>query len=148
GQSMKALQFSRNLPRYAAARIAGAVVAGRGSGPGPLELVDIDPPDVPADGWVRVRPRLAGICGSDLSTIDGRSSRYFEPIVSFPFVPGHEVVADRTATDGSDRVVIEPVLGCVARGIDPPCPACARGDLGGCERIAFGDLAPGLQSGF
>src|SRR5690606_29285579 len=132
GQSMKALQFSRNLPRYAAARIAGAVVAGRGSGPGPLELVDIDPPDVPADGWVRVRPRLAGICGSDLATVDGRSSRYFEPIVSFPFVPGHEVVGD---LDDGTRVVVEPVLGCAARGIDPPCAACARGDLGGCEHI-------------
>ena len=39
-------------------------------------------------------PCLAGICGSDLATVDGRSSRWFEPIVSFPFVPGHEVVAD------------------------------------------------------
>jgi threonine dehydrogenase-like Zn-dependent dehydrogenase len=28
------------------------------------------------------------------------------------------------------------------------CVACARGDLGGCERIAFGDIEPGLQSGF
>jgi threonine dehydrogenase-like Zn-dependent dehydrogenase len=97
---------------------------------------------------VYVKPRLAGICGSDLSTIDGTSSRYFEPIVSFPFVPGHEVVADRTGTDGGDRVVLEPVLGCVARNIDPVCAACARGDLGNCERIAFGDLEPGLQTGY
>jgi threonine dehydrogenase-like Zn-dependent dehydrogenase len=95
-----------------------------------------------------VRPRLAGICGSDLATIDGHASRYFEPIVSFPFVPGHEVVADREGVDGSDRVVIEPVLGCVTRGIDPPCDACAAGQLGNCERIAFGALAPGLQTGF
>ena len=49
---------------------------------------------LPADDWVRLRPRLAGICGSDLATVDGRASRYFEHIVSFPFVPGHEVVAD------------------------------------------------------
>jgi threonine dehydrogenase-like Zn-dependent dehydrogenase len=65
--------------------------------------------------------------------------------VSFPFVPGHEVVAD---TDDGSRIVLEPVLGCVARGIDPPCPACTRGDLGNCERLAFGHLEPGLQSGF
>jgi threonine dehydrogenase-like Zn-dependent dehydrogenase len=44
--------------------------------------------------------------------------------------------------------VLEPVLGCATRGIEPPCGACARGDLGNCERIAFGDLEPGLQTGF
>ena len=142
---MKALQFERNLPRYAAARIAGSVVPGRGGAWGPLRLRDIDVPDLPTPDWVRVRPRLAGICGSDLATIDGRSSRYFEPIVSFPFVPGHEVVGDR---DDGTRVVLEPVLGCAARGIDPPCGACADGDLGHCERVAFGDLEPGLQTGF
>lgn len=142
---MKALRFSRNLPRYGAARLAGSLVAGRGSGPGPLDLVDIDPPDLPGPDWVRVRPRLAGICGSDLATVDGRSSRYFEPIVSFPFVPGHEVVGD---LDDDSRVVIEPVLGCATRGIDPPCTACGRGDLGGCEHITLGNIEPGLQSGF
>ena len=145
---MKALRFERNIPRYAAAVAAGRVMPGSGAKVGPLRLKDVDPPDLPGPDWVRIRPRLAGICGSDLSTIDGTSSRYFEPIVSFPFVPGHEVVADREGTDGTDRVVLEPVLGCVTRNITPVCAACARGDLGSCERIAFGDLEPGLQSGF
>jgi threonine dehydrogenase-like Zn-dependent dehydrogenase len=145
---VKALRFERNVPRYAAATAAARLRAGGGAKIGPLRLRDIDPPELPGPGWQYVKPRLAGICGSDLSTIDGHSSRYFEPIVSFPFVPGHEVVADREGTDGDDRVVLEPVLGCVARGIEPPCAACARGDLGGCERIAFGTIEPGLQSGF
>ncbi len=142
---MKALQFSRRPARFAAAAVAGRLAPGRGSVVGPLSLRDLDPPTAPGDGWVRVRPRLAGICGSDLATIDGRSSRYFESIVSFPFVPGHEVVGD---LDDGSRVVLEPVLGCVARAIDPPCPACAAGDLGRCERVSFGALEPGLQTGF
>lgn len=142
---MKALQFERNLPRYAAARLAGSIVPGRGATWGPLRLRDADVPDLPGPDWLRVRPRLAGICGSDLATIDGRSSRYFEPVVSFPFVPGHEVVGD---LDDGRRVVLEAVLGCRARGIDPPCPACAGGDVGRCERVAFGHLEPGLQTGF
>jgi threonine dehydrogenase-like Zn-dependent dehydrogenase len=142
---VKALEFDRKVLRFAAAHVAGSMVPGRGAGVGPLRLTDTDPVPLPGPGWVRIRPRLAGICGSDLATIDGRSSRYFEPIVSFPFVPGHEVVAD---TDDGSRIVLEPVLGCVARGIDPPCPACTRGDLGNCERLAFGHLEPGLQSGF
>jgi len=45
-------------------------------------------------------------------------------------------------------VVVEPVLGCVARGIEPMCAACAAGDVGRCERVAFGHLAPGLQTGY
>lgn len=155
---MKALRFERNVPRYAAATAAARVKAGGGARVGPLRLRDIDPPDLPGPDWRYIRPRLAGICGSDLSTIDGHSSRYFEPIVSFPFVPGHEVVADTESPDSPDpdspdpnspdRVVLEPVLGCVSRGVSPVCAACARGNLGSCERIAFGDLEPGLQSGF
>jgi threonine dehydrogenase-like Zn-dependent dehydrogenase len=142
---MKALQFDRKVVRFAAARVAASLKPGGGAVVGPLELADVDPPDLPGPGWVRLRPRLSGICGSDLSTIDAAASRYFEPIVSFPFIPGHEVVAD---LDDDRRVVLEPVLGCATRGIVPPCPACARGDLGGCERVAFGHLAPGLQTGY
>ena len=146
---MKALQIDRKVARFAAARIAGAITPGSGAFFGPLELVDIDPPVVPGPGWTTIKPRLAGICGSDLSTIDGLASRYFEPIVSFPFVPGHEVVADAITEDSTvRRVVLEPVLGCVARNVVPVCPSCERGDLGNCERLAFGCVHPGLQTGF
>jgi len=111
--------------------------------------VEVERPGVPGPDWVRVRPRLAGICGSDLATLDARSSRYFEHLVSFPFVPGHEIVGDVEggSLDGK-RVVIEPVLGCEARSIDPPCASCAVGRKGSCERIAFGHLRPGLQTGY
>lgn len=142
---MKALVFERSVPRIAAARLAGALSPGLGSRYGALRLVDTDEPELPAPGWERVRPLLAGICGSDLSTVGGHASRWFEPVVSFPFTPGHEVVGWR---DDGARVVVEPVLGCVARGIEPPCPACAGGDVGRCVNIAFGHLAPGLQTGY
>jgi threonine dehydrogenase-like Zn-dependent dehydrogenase len=142
---MKALVFSRKPARFAAAMVAGALRPGGGAKVGPLQLRDVDPPELPGADWVRVRPRLSGICGSDLATIDGKSSRYFEPIVSFPFVPGHEVVAD---LDDGSRVVIIPVLTCATRGIDPPCHMCQTGRTNLCERIAYGHLEPGLQSGY
>jgi threonine dehydrogenase-like Zn-dependent dehydrogenase len=63
-----------------------------------------------------------------------------------PFVPGHEVVGTRA--DTKERVVIEPVLACAARGVEPPCDACAAGQVGLCTRTAHGHLAPGLQTGF
>ena len=124
---------------------------------GPLRLVERDAPEVPSAGWVHVDPILSGICGSDLATLDGRSSRYFEDIVSFPFVPGHEVVGtvaqDTTGALGGlvpagSRVVLQPVLGCAARGIEPQCPACQAGHVGNCGYIAFGHIRPGLQTGF
>ncbi|CAA9269515.1 MAG: hypothetical protein AVDCRST_MAG50-3394 [uncultured Acidimicrobiales bacterium] len=142
---MRALLFERKIAKYAAAAVAGRLAPGRGAKVGPLHLADIDEPELPGPGWHRVRPRLAGICGSDLATVDGRSSRYFEPIVSFPFVPGHEVVGE---LDDGRRVVIEPVLTCATRGIDPACDMCASGNTGNCERIAYGHLEPGLQTGF
>ncbi len=154
---MKALVFERNLPRFAASRVASVFGSGRGAGIGPLQLLECEPPELPGEGWHHLRPLLSGICGSDLATLDGRSSRYFEDMVSFPFVPGHEVagILDSGGVDHAGRplepgarAVIEPVLGCAPRHIRPLCPQCAGGHTGLCGNVAFGDLAPGLQSGF
>jgi threonine dehydrogenase-like Zn-dependent dehydrogenase len=142
---MKSLVFERKVAKFAAAAVAGRLAPGRGAAVGPLSLRDVDEPELPADGWVRVRPRLSGICGSDLATIDAKSSRYFEPIVSFPFTPGHEVVGD---LDDGRRVALIPILTCVVRGVEPVCPHCAVGAPNLCERTAFGHLEPGLQTGF
>ena len=142
---MKALRFERKATKYAAASVAGRLSPGKGATVGPLKLKDVDEPELPGPDWVRLRPSLAGICGSDLATIDGHSSRYFEPIVSFPFTPGHEVVG---RLDDGTRAVLIPVLSCVTRGIDPVCRACAAGRTNHCGRIAFGHLEPGLQSGY
>lgn len=137
--------MERSVHRFAAARAASEWRSGGGSRVGALRLVDADPPELPGPDWETLRPRLSGICGSDLATVDGRSSRWFEPIVSFPFVPGHEVVAD---TDDGRRVVVEPVLHCAIRGIDPPCGQCLAGRTNHCERLTTGHLSPGLQSGY
>jgi hypothetical protein len=59
---VKALQFERKPARYVAARVASEMLPGGGARVGPLRLVDIDPPDLPGPEWVRIRPRLAGIC--------------------------------------------------------------------------------------
>jgi threonine dehydrogenase-like Zn-dependent dehydrogenase len=171
---MKGLVFERNVVRFAASRVTSSLVgSGKGVNVGPLRLTDLEAPELPGPGWYRVRPSLAGICGSDLATLDGRSSRYFEDLVSFPFVPGHEIVgvvqesftttgkvSGKAHSDGEDpanpdqalvpgtRVVVESVIGCIPRGITPPCPACAEGRTGGCQYVAFGDLSSGLQIGY
>jgi threonine dehydrogenase-like Zn-dependent dehydrogenase len=113
--------------------------------------VTIDEPRVDRPGWALLRTRLSGVCGSDLGALSGRTSRYFSGLVSMPFVPGHEVVAD-LLDDCDDlpagtRVVIDPVLTCAARGVEP-CDACAEGLTNRCSRITVGHLSPGLQTGF
>ena len=150
-----ALEYFRSAPRYVGARTIGSKAPGLIAGPlAPLRLVSIKDPQPPAgrSGWARVKPLLSGICGSDLTTLSGRSSFYFSPLVSTPFVPGHEVVGE--LLDACDdlpagtRVVIGSVLACAARGEDPPCPNCAAGDVGRCDRVTVGHLKPGLQTGY
>ena len=143
---MKALKIDRSVPRFAAARVASGLKPGGAPGRvGPVRLTDIDPPELPGPSWQVIKPRLSGICGSDLATVEGRSSRWFEPVVSFPFVPGHEIVAD---TEDGRRVVVEPVLHCAIRGVEPRCAPCAAGRTNHCERLVSGHLQPGLQTGY
>ena len=110
-----------------------------------LHLGDVPEPILPARDWVRVQPTLSGICGSDLSAISGHASLYLDPLTSYPFVPGHEVVG--TLDDGA-RVVIEPALGCKVRGIETLCPRCAEGRPGLCYNVTEGPIEVGLQTGY
>ncbi|MFC6286786.1 zinc-binding dehydrogenase [Nocardioides sp. GCM10027113] len=149
---MLALEMFRSLPRHAAGKVMGSRMPMLLTGfAAPLRLVTIEEPRVQRPGWARLRTRLSGICGSDLGALSGRTSLYFSAVVSMPFVPGHEVVAD-LLDDCEDlpagtRVVVDPVLACAARGVDP-CDACRDGATNLCSRVTVGHLAPGLQTGF
>lgn len=150
--TVQAVELFRSVPRYLTARAFGGRAPGLVSGPlAPMRLANKKDPELPGPGWSRVRPRLAGICGSDLATVSGQSSFYFSPLVSMPFVPGHEVVGELIdEVDGfasGTRVVLEPVLKCEARGLEP-CANCAAGLTGRCDRVTTGHLSAGLQTGF
>lgn len=144
-KQVDALVFERKLARYAAAAVASRVVPGTGGGVGPLRLRDIDPPELPGPDWHTIRPRLTGICGSDLATVEGRSSRYFEPLVSFPFVPGHEVVG---IDEDGRRMALEPVLGPAARDEPLPFFGAAPGDGDDYGYLLGGSIEDGIQIGF
>ncbi len=150
---MQALVYRKSIPRYllmrAGSRRIKSLETSRFS---PLQLEDAPDPVLPTPQWVRLRPLLSGICGSDLGTLSSENSPYFSPITSPPFVMGHEVVGE-VAEDSSgfragERVVLEPALGCAVRGIDPPCPYCASGRHALCLNVARGDISPGIQTGF
>ena len=140
---MKALLYERKEARFVAANALSRLKPGAGAAVGPLTLTDVAEPSLPGDGWQRIEPILSGICGSDLSTIDGHTSRYFEDLVSFPFVPGHEVVA---RTEDGRRVLLEPVLGPVARGVGE-AGGVGQADGHDYGHLTTGRLEPGLQIG-
>jgi len=142
---MLALTYHRSLPRFAFVRAAGGRAAAATSELAMLHLGDVPEPVLPTADWVRVRPSLAGICGSDTAAITGHASLYLDPLTSYPFIPGHEVVG---VLDDGTRVVVQPALGCLARGLDPPCVQCLRGWPGRCENLSEGSIECGLQTGY
>ena len=145
-RSMKALVMRRSMARVGLARVASALGASAAVRVAPLEFDSVDVPELPGPGWHRVRTRLAGICGSDLSMIEGHASAYFDDYVSFPFVPGHEVVGE---LDDGARVVLEPVLGHAARGVALPFDGAAPGDGDDYAHLADESvIGAGIQTGF
>ncbi len=127
-----------------------------------LALKDIPEPELPADDWVKVRTRLAGICGTDTAILAQQPpiDSILQAYSSTPVLLGHENVAEVVevgpAVDAGwigRRVCVEPTLGCVARGIDPMCDCCQRGEFGACENFAAdgagnAQLPPGTSIGY
>jgi threonine dehydrogenase-like Zn-dependent dehydrogenase len=117
----------------------------------PLSLQDLDDPPLPGPGWMHLRTRMTGICGSDSKQVlmdfgDGDpTDNAMTSMISFPQILGHEVVAD--VVDTGQRVVLNPWLSCAPRGIEPLCPPCAAGDLSLCWNFTEGNLAPGIHTG-
>lgn len=166
---MKAIVFEKSIPRYLAMKLMGAkrcarIAAAKWGRLSPVAVRDVPDKALPTQEWVRVIPRLSGICGSDLSVICAKGSPYFSPLTSTPFVLGHEVVgivaeigkdvASCEACDGlpalsvGDRVVLEPALGCRVRGIEPLCAACRKGQGALCRNITRGAISAGIQTGY
>ncbi len=125
----------------------------------PMSLREVpDPPFVRPD-WTVLRPRLAGICGSDskmalLDFGDEGVDNAMAGLCSFPQVMGHEVVATVQALgpqaagfEIGQRVVLNPWLSCGPRGIDPPCAYCQQGQYSLCEHFQTGPVATGLHTG-
>jgi threonine dehydrogenase-like Zn-dependent dehydrogenase len=140
---MLALEYRPTPQSYAAARVS------RRAGLASLHLTEMRPPALIGADWVVVHPRLTGICGSDHALLDGHASLYLSSLTSTPFVPGHEVVG--VAAGGQwrgRRVVVEPALGCEARGVSPQCIECESGRHALCREVVSGDVAAGLQIGF
>jgi threonine dehydrogenase-like Zn-dependent dehydrogenase len=153
---MRAITFDIRLARIAAAKAMGALSPrAYVSGFGPTRCESVNDPVLPADDWLIVEPRLAGICGSDVMQVflEAAADNPLSAVVSSPHVMGHEVVgvvveagsAARRFARG-DRVVVSPWLPCGPRGL-PPCEACQKGRFPLCSSFFDGKLAKGMHLG-
>jgi len=135
---MRAVLADLSTPRYLWTAAAGRVKSDAGWGPGGLmRLTDVPEPQLPkADGWLRIKPELSGICGSDVGLAHAKNSFVMSAFYAEPkAVPGHEVVG--VIVEGpreGERVVLDPILSCVHRGFEP-CRTCREGRPYACERF-------------
>ncbi|MEQ6899678.1 zinc-binding dehydrogenase [Nocardioides sp. YIM 152588] len=147
---MKALLADIAIQRYlftaAAQKLPRGLGKNAGWGPGGiLRLIEDDPaPQLPkAPGWVRLRPELSLICGSDVGLAHAKVSlelaAYYQETQQ---IPGHEFVAvvdevgpGVTTVKPGDRVAVDAVISCAQRGFDDLCRSCEAGMPNVCERF-------------
>jgi len=145
---VRAVVFDLSIPRYVMAKAMGKVALSLYDGDSSCLRVrnDVPEPRLPGDEWVRLRPIACGLCGTDVATVYFKHPPSVSPYASFPFVPGHEVLASvadvgkavRGVREG-DRVVVDPWLNCRVRAT-APCARCAAGEYQVCERTALGPM--------
>lgn len=105
--------------------LEGLLQAALLTGPGHLELRQVDDPTPHADEAV-VRMRAVGICGTDLSIFKGKIT------VAYPRIMGHEMVGEMlSAPPGSPepgtRVIVDPNVACAR------CALCREGRANLCS---------------
>ncbi len=113
----------------------------------PLQVQNVPREQLPGRDWVRVRNRLAGICGSDLHLIYADGDFRVAP-AALPghkrTYPGHEVIGevievgeDVTHVQVGDRVALQYGQCCLTTGTVPMCHSCAMGNYNLCEQGQF-----------
>ena len=150
---MKALVFDLSIPKYLIARALGPKRRRLHYGAGTcFSLRDVPTPTPPDDRWALLAPELVGLCGTDLGTVFFKLSPVMSAMSTTPCVLGHEILARVAQTPvrkvdalgarlaEGDRVVVDPFIGCAARGIpeDAACESCAIGAYATCERGGLG----------
>jgi threonine dehydrogenase-like Zn-dependent dehydrogenase len=153
---MKALVYDLSTPRIILSKLLGCIYPSAYTGRfAALQYREIPDVRLPADDWVLIKTRLCGICGSDYKQVFaiGNWDNPMTALISFPQVLGHEVVGtiERVGPAVTDRrpgerVVLNPWLSCQARGITPPCAACAVGNFARCYNFPKGLSQQGLSS--
>ncbi|HET8912057.1 MAG TPA: alcohol dehydrogenase catalytic domain-containing protein, partial [Ktedonobacteraceae bacterium] len=113
----------------------------------PLQIQNLPRHPLPSTSWVRVRNKLAGICGSDLHQVYGDGDFRISPAALPRHIrtyPGHEVVGEVIEVGEEvqqlgvgDRVILQHTPNCLTAGTQPLCRSCAVGNYNLCENGAL-----------
>lgn len=119
-----------------------------------LQSAEVPEPTLVSHQWVRVRAIMSGISGMDEAMILHHDPSPLGAFLSFPFVPGNEnlgivteVGEEVQGIEPGERVVVDPLLSCRPRQVQPPCPSCSRGEPSSCRNFAKGVIGPGMMIG-
>lgn len=108
----------------------------------PLRTRNVARAALPGKRWVRIRNRMAGVCGTDVHLVhlDG------DPRIAPAAAPtsriylGHEVIGEVTEVGPGvqflrvgDRVAYQSDQNCATREVEPPCRHCAVGNYALCD---------------
>jgi len=98
----------------------------------PLELQERPDPE-PGPGQILIRVRACAVCRTDLHVADGDL-----PDVPTPLIPGHEIVGDVVAADGSSRLHVGQRVGVPWLGYTcGQCDDCLAGRENLCPSARF-----------
>ena len=121
----------------------------------PVQLKTIPDPVLPAEDWAVIDTKVCGMCGSDYKQVfmHGTLDNPMTAMISWPQVLGHEAVgviskvgSEVTTRKVGDRVVLNPWLSCVTRGLEP-CEFCRQGNLAQCLNFGGGYIERGIHHG-
>ena len=153
---MKALISENSIPRLVITKILSTFSKKAFTGKySPLQLKEIADPVLPSEDWAVVDTELCGLCGSDYKQVfmNGQIDNPMTAMISWPQVLGHEVVgkisrvgSNVTNRKVGERVVLNPWLSCVTRGMEP-CSYCQEGKLAQCLNFDKGYVERGIHHG-
>ena len=157
---MKSIYFDVSIPRILATKALGGIFPSvYFSRLSPVRYNELPDIKLPGPNWVRVKPRLTGICGADLSLFFVKASPGIS-IAALPGVPrvfmGHELIGSVVETGANvkhlnvgDRVTMQRYLPCCSMlEIDPPCEPCRSGNYPLCENFSEGRMPTNTGAGF
>ncbi len=152
---MKAVVANFSLGREAWDRLKARFLRrDGGTHPLSLQLMQLPEPANPGPGWVKVRSIMSGISDLDEGMFLHGDLSALGAFLSFPFVPGNENLGIVTEVgegvqgiELGERVVVNPLLSCKPRGVNPPCPSCASGNPSACRSFGIGLPEPGVIIG-
>jgi len=159
---MRTIYTDKNIPRSlmvkALRRAWPGVVY---SGLSPSRFENLPDPRLPGPRWVRVKNRLCGICGSDLSILNVDADPSIAPI-ALPGIErlylGHECVSEVveigsgvTRFEVGDRVIMDTRFqgpNCISQEIEPRCAQCEQGAFALCENSSCKHGPAGVGGGW